>query len=373
MTIGEKIQFFRKKNGLSQEDLGQKLLVSRQTVSLWEMDKTLPTVDNLIRLKEIFGVSVDDMLTESNLTEVSAPPPKEKYRFTYSSAEMKEVFRIICLPIIKKAILGIISNLIIYILFVYLDAPDIISGLIIGTLFSVIISNVKWHIGYKKGWEANAIKTLENEYIYEIYDNHFTVKILKNNETITYLKINFDDIKSINQNIRFIIINNSANTFIIKKDSVPPESVLYSLSARDTVSTSKYAPKNKLYVVSNALFVLSILSIFGALTVTAVLTAINEKFINNLWVFFLFTPIPISSVVLGFYLNKKGFKAKKNIICGIVMTALLCIYGSFVFLFPNNYSDSDQPILKAEERIEIDITQQFSFRIAKPENSSYSI
>ena len=70
MTVGEKIQLYRKRNGLSQEELGQKLLVSRQTVSLWEMDKTLPTVDNLLRLKEIFSVSVDDILSEE--------PPREE-------------------------------------------------------------------------------------------------------------------------------------------------------------------------------------------------------------------------------------------------------------------------------------------------------
>ena len=58
MTTGEKIQFYRKKIGLSQEELGQKMLVSRQTVSLWEMDKTLPTVDNLLRLKDIFSASL---------------------------------------------------------------------------------------------------------------------------------------------------------------------------------------------------------------------------------------------------------------------------------------------------------------------------
>ena len=63
MTVGEKIQFYRKRIRLSQEELGRQLLVSRQTVSLWEMDKTLPTVDNLLRLKEIFGVSVDDILS----------------------------------------------------------------------------------------------------------------------------------------------------------------------------------------------------------------------------------------------------------------------------------------------------------------------
>ncbi len=63
MTVGEKIQYYRKKNGFSQEELGQKILVSRQTISLWEMDKTLPTLDNLIRLKEIFGVSIDELLS----------------------------------------------------------------------------------------------------------------------------------------------------------------------------------------------------------------------------------------------------------------------------------------------------------------------
>ena len=55
MTVGQRIQEHRKKNGLSQEELGQRLLVSRQTVSLWETDQTLPTVDNLLLLKEIFA------------------------------------------------------------------------------------------------------------------------------------------------------------------------------------------------------------------------------------------------------------------------------------------------------------------------------
>ena len=62
MTVGQRIQEHRKKNGLSQEELGQRLLVSRQTVSLWEKDQTLPTVDNLLLLKEIFGISVDELL-----------------------------------------------------------------------------------------------------------------------------------------------------------------------------------------------------------------------------------------------------------------------------------------------------------------------
>lgn len=66
MTVGESIQKYRKELGLSQEELGQKLLLSRQTISLWEKDQTIPTLDNLMRLKEVFGVSVDEILGVDN-------------------------------------------------------------------------------------------------------------------------------------------------------------------------------------------------------------------------------------------------------------------------------------------------------------------
>jgi len=79
MTIGEKIQNYRKNLGLSQDELGQKLRVSRQTVSLWETDQTLPTIDNLVLLKEIFGVSFDkilgddeDLLVKKNSTSLDS-------------------------------------------------------------------------------------------------------------------------------------------------------------------------------------------------------------------------------------------------------------------------------------------------------------
>ena len=62
MSVGENIQKFRKNLGLSQEELGERLHVSRQTVSQWEKDTTVPTIDNLMLLKDIFNVSVDDIL-----------------------------------------------------------------------------------------------------------------------------------------------------------------------------------------------------------------------------------------------------------------------------------------------------------------------
>lgn len=62
MTIGKNLLRLRKAKGISQEELANELHVSRQTISQWETDQTMPTVENFLRLKEIFGVPVDKML-----------------------------------------------------------------------------------------------------------------------------------------------------------------------------------------------------------------------------------------------------------------------------------------------------------------------
>lgn len=62
MTIGEKITQLRTSLGISQEVLADKLSVSRQSVSKWEMNLSLPQIDKLLFLCKLFGVSADEML-----------------------------------------------------------------------------------------------------------------------------------------------------------------------------------------------------------------------------------------------------------------------------------------------------------------------
>ena len=64
MTFNEKLLSLRRKAGLSQEELAEKLDVSRQAVSRWEMGETMPDAQNLIMLSDIFGVSVDYLLRD---------------------------------------------------------------------------------------------------------------------------------------------------------------------------------------------------------------------------------------------------------------------------------------------------------------------
>ena len=62
MTIGEKITVLRNALSMSQEALADKLMVSRQAVSKWEMDQAQPQVDNVLQICELFNISTDELL-----------------------------------------------------------------------------------------------------------------------------------------------------------------------------------------------------------------------------------------------------------------------------------------------------------------------
>ncbi|OJU15955.1 MAG: hypothetical protein BGN88_05365 [Clostridiales bacterium 43-6] len=62
MTIGEKILYIRKENKLSQEEFAEKLGVSRQAVSKWELNDSVPDIDKITLLSELFHVSTDSIL-----------------------------------------------------------------------------------------------------------------------------------------------------------------------------------------------------------------------------------------------------------------------------------------------------------------------
>ena len=75
MTFGEKLQRLRQRAGMSQDVLAEKLGVSRQAVSRWERDETMPETDKVIALAELFGVTTDYLLRQQpEETEQEAPP-----------------------------------------------------------------------------------------------------------------------------------------------------------------------------------------------------------------------------------------------------------------------------------------------------------
>lgn len=71
MTLGEKISALRNQHEMSQGDLAEKMNVSRQSISKWETDTSVPELDKLIQLSEVFHITLDE------LVKGDAPPEKE--------------------------------------------------------------------------------------------------------------------------------------------------------------------------------------------------------------------------------------------------------------------------------------------------------
>ena len=64
MTFGQKLQGLRQKAGMSQDALAEKLNVSRQAVSRWERDETMPETDKVVALADLFDVTTDYLLRQ---------------------------------------------------------------------------------------------------------------------------------------------------------------------------------------------------------------------------------------------------------------------------------------------------------------------
>lgn len=94
IKIANKLVELRKKNGLSQEELADKLGLSRQAVSKWERAESSPDTDNLICLAKLYNVSLDDLLnTDETLEEISREvkeKEEEKSRIEKETNEKNE-------------------------------------------------------------------------------------------------------------------------------------------------------------------------------------------------------------------------------------------------------------------------------------------
>lgn len=105
MIFADKLIQLRKKSGWSQEDLAEQMNVTRQSVSKWESAQSIPDLDKLVRLSEIFGVSLDyllkDEMEEAENLNISEDVPQVK------RVSMEEANKFLA---VKESTAGTIAN-----------------------------------------------------------------------------------------------------------------------------------------------------------------------------------------------------------------------------------------------------------------------
>ena len=120
MRLSDKILSLRKQRGLSQEELAEKLNVSRQAVSRWEVGYAQPDAFNILQLSKLFGVTADYLLNDDYESDHDFPAVKNS-----ETTAIKKIKKVIALCVCA---LGLIGNFIIYVLsrFIEVSVPQII-------------------------------------------------------------------------------------------------------------------------------------------------------------------------------------------------------------------------------------------------------
>ncbi|MBQ7005425.1 MAG: helix-turn-helix transcriptional regulator [Clostridia bacterium] len=234
MNIGENIQNFRKKLSLSQEELAQKIPVSRQTVSQWENGQTVPSIDNLIILKEIFGVSVDEILgvgnaeTEKEEEAENVTLPRERYTVRHTKQELKEYYR----ANVKSYFLmpAVFEGILLVLLFLLMSVTeylyDTFAGIIIGACLMGILIPLRRFILYRKSWQCSFMKIYESTYEYTFFDDCFIAEVYRQGEKIFSRKALYSDIERTEQVGKWISFQLGNQVFLIKKEELKDNSVL---------------------------------------------------------------------------------------------------------------------------------------------------
>lgn len=351
ITFGQKLQGLRKQNDLSQETLAKLLYVTRQSISLWENDKAMPSIDLLMRIGSIFSVSVDDLLDN--------PTPCNEKTFSkhtteYSKELLYDAFRNegyilrtlpLCVAVIYAA-LGILM------LSGVIGIPEMITSPIfslipiitgafaifmsIGMFALVIVLNVR---------TKNKVNKLLSKSKIEILSFRHHMQIIKYGDYAENYAVPYSQIEKLTETENYYIIYLiDKNILVADKNNFEGDvgylakvSSLYHKHKKRFIYPSTLKCKRKILLTkysSIILCVASVISLWISLfTATAPLmsgkiiselTAFEGGFVKSTMLAFLL--VPLTSIVFGVYNNIKGRRTKPNIIIGIIMFLIMGLY-----------------------------------------------
>lgn len=105
MDIGNQIRERRQKLGLSQDELARRLYVSRVTVSHWETSKTLPDVQSMLLIANLFGTTIDE-LVKGDVGEMREMVEKDEQRTKYLAVALATVEVVVVTALAVTAVAG---------------------------------------------------------------------------------------------------------------------------------------------------------------------------------------------------------------------------------------------------------------------------
>lgn len=138
-NLGERLYELRTKHEMSQGDLAEKLDVSRQTISKWENNISIPELDKIISLSNVFGVSVDYLVKGESVAEVSETlgVNEAEYEVTVEPSSVKMITKNPTQNLIAGLSIGLGA---IYLITLLINSVSLVSNLINGYASSTYVT-----------------------------------------------------------------------------------------------------------------------------------------------------------------------------------------------------------------------------------------
>lgn len=222
MSIGEKIAHYRKKAELSQEELGQQLFVTRQTVSQWENDQTVPTLENFMRLCEIFKLTMNDFFEQNVCAEKSSPTEvEERYVFEYSEGDIDKALVMLTKERFSWSVWGAA--------FMALVIVTASSNTAVALGWVYLIINLLRIVGLVIGFVRERVKIRSRmsaeKYVYEVINGGICCTVYSSfGELRLYERIDMTCIEKTWNSRDLYIFQHKQRRYIIIKDQVPADS-----------------------------------------------------------------------------------------------------------------------------------------------------
>lgn len=343
MTFGQRIQGYRKELGMSQDKLASMMYVTRQSVSQWENDKTMPSVDLLLKLSDIFGVTVDVLLGKDEPVQEAEPVASSKIItdkkrlkqcrnhillstsvILVSAAVGLFIYIFLQMSIYPKAFEGIKYSFNMINLNITAAAGFILLGIVLAfTIYSFVIFKA----------DLRYYSILKNSPDADFFDDRIVIK----DGNGSPLSFSYQNMSRIFETDNFIVFHTeNKRRFYIDKHEIEgdAEKLMQAIRGCKKYRRKFVSFKSKKHIsektaaavvwVSNILFVFSIFSVeYEVLFVARIMTDADLP-IPVRWIMII-TPYLIcaATLILGIILTIRKIKAVRLIVSGAVMLAVI--------------------------------------------------
>ena len=343
MTFGQRLKAYRKEKGMSQDKLASILYVTRQSVSQWENDKTMPSVDLLLKLSEVFGVSVDILLGKNE--ELTERVPFASVKIITDKKRLAQCRNHILLSS-AVILLTVALGLGLYIFLQTSIYPKALEGIrysfdmtlfrIIGITGVALIAVACSFFIYRNVIYRADLKyysMLSETPVIEFYDDCFSIS----DGSESPLSINYLNIKRVFETDNFIMIHtgNNRRIYFDKQEADGDIEKLFQtlrgckkfrrklLVFRGKRKIGERAA-NTVVCVSNILFILSLFTVeFEVLLKARIMTDPDITYIIK-WIMIISQyAVAAAALIFGILLIKRKIKALRLVIAGTVMLAVI--------------------------------------------------